>query len=999
MATKDFRASQVETSKIIASGSLGSTTATNLGIAIYSGSVASNREGGTTDNAMLADVGTDVFLFVSGAKTNGPSTMHRTNVSLFGGDVVISGTLYSERQVVEVDSVADGNFIVTGSMFVEPDVDSVKSVTFRKANGTDIFNIDSTNSHVEMTGRVGINDDGPDAILDVVGASDAGCATLRVDHNEDTLDAVFVNAPNLTSGEAVSISDSSSSTTARSTLKVNQSNAAAVGATGILLNSYGGKKAIDIDKNFYNLSSADVYGINIDLDKFSTTTTDNNIYGVNVVMDNSTATNGENTMTGFSVTPTLTHAADAGKSTIKGINIVATGGTNGDSSAIGADITATGTDANVGLVLSCSDGGTDLKIVSTADDGDYFTLQVGAAGETTLTTIDDDATAANLLLNIDGDIRATPAGGNVYLNDGASDIFEFDTADAIFKIYDDADTGAPRDFAQISVAVNGQTTISTNDDNATNATLTLDADGDIKIEAATGKSVIINDGSADVDFRIESNEKSAAMLVDGATNQIAFLSRAATSAADAYTDTQVSSAAAIPDDIGLFISGAIGGRGVTTGDGSKGTTVIGGDAHLSGAIGISKLTTAPPNPLSNEVVLYGLDDGGGTTKLFYKTGGGTQVGPLGSGGSLDDAYDTPNGGGTKATGAGAIVTVDGQPVQFQSSGQALSVTGSSVFNETGGAFDFRVESDNNQYMLMVKGSTDRVGIGTVSAPQKTLHLQEATPTFRIQRTNDANPIEIEFTVDGGTVTNSIKQLGGSLNDLVLNAWNGSEIEESIRLKERRIILLSGSGVDPDSMQPLQTTDINFFVSGAVDSRNTNVKGTAVFGGDVIISGAMRSTRQLFKQQLEYVLSVNSSDPRFPSLGAVGATTTPDVENYWVAAGSGSLRAVDVWVSEPSTARASLALFVNDRLTPKCHITGSFINHSILGASRGHLRIDFDNPNLGSFLTGSNRWNPGDLISVTIAKESGSTFTNVFSTVYYDMDTVDINSNIPGGGPD
>ena len=62
MATKDFRASQIETSKIIGTGSISGTT---VGIAIYSGSVASNREGGVSDSNMLSSAGTDVFLFVS----------------------------------------------------------------------------------------------------------------------------------------------------------------------------------------------------------------------------------------------------------------------------------------------------------------------------------------------------------------------------------------------------------------------------------------------------------------------------------------------------------------------------------------------------------------------------------------------------------------------------------------------------------------------------------------------------------------------------------------------------------------------------------------------------------------------------------------------------------------------------------------------------------------------------------------------------------------------
>ena len=96
---KDFRASQIQTSKLIASGGIAGTTA---GIAIYSGSNSSNTTGGITDSKIFDNVGSDVFLFVSGTATKTGTT--RGEIALFGGDVVISGTLYAERQIIEVDS-------------------------------------------------------------------------------------------------------------------------------------------------------------------------------------------------------------------------------------------------------------------------------------------------------------------------------------------------------------------------------------------------------------------------------------------------------------------------------------------------------------------------------------------------------------------------------------------------------------------------------------------------------------------------------------------------------------------------------------------------------------------------------------------------------------------------------------------------------------------------------------------------------------------------------
>ena len=49
---------------------------------------------------------------------------------------------------------------------------------------------------------------------------------------------------------------------------------------------------------------------------------------------------------------------------------------------------------------------------------------------------------------------------------------------------------------------------------------------------------------------------------------------------------------------------------------------------------------------------------------------------------------------------------------------------------------------------------------------------------------------------------------------------------------------------PAAMQPSKTTDINFFVSGSMMSRGTATKGTAVFGGDLLVSGAAYTGRVL-----------------------------------------------------------------------------------------------------------------------------------------------------------
>jgi hypothetical protein len=89
-------------------------------------------------------------------------------------------------------------------------------------------------------------------------------------------------------------------------------------------------------------------------------------------------------------------------------------------------------------------------------------------------------------------------------------------------------------------------------------------------------------------------------------------------------------------------------------------------------------------------------------------------------------------------------------------------------------------------------------------------------------------------------------LGGD-NDLIISSWNGSATEESLRFAPitRQILFNSGSSNSPQSPNEAAGADVSFYVSGTVDSSNSGVRGAALFGGDLVTSGAM------YGKQLEY----------------------------------------------------------------------------------------------------------------------------------------------------
>ena len=349
-------------------------------------------------------------------------------------------------------------------------------------------------------------------------------------------------------------------------------------------------------------------------------------------------------------------------------------------------------------------------------------------------------------------------------------------------------------------------------------------------------------------------------------------------------------------DVGLQFSGSRDSKNTR----KRGVSVFEGDTVISGVLYLEEQPLGTPGTIADgTVALYGKDSGG-ITKLYFKNESGeTEVGSGAGEDEGDDFFVSPSNGLLNTTGstsfAGAlgdthVTTQIGSDVFFFVSGalgsrgtsrRGTSVlggdavisgslvvnpenksvethifnsqAGSPVFkvdstgvivNEQGLAInDFRVESSANAYMLFVDAGQNRIGIGqTGNNPQATVHVKDDAPIFRIQRNLNNKDSTLDFAGSAGHV-GAVMHLSNS-NDLVFKTHNGSYTEEMFRIGShwgslnRQIIFLSGSGMGIDAMQPKRATDIAFFVSGAMGSKNTDRKGAAVFGGDVVISGTL-----------------------------------------------------------------------------------------------------------------------------------------------------------------
>ena len=205
---------------------------------------------------------------------------------------------------------------------------------------------------------------------------------------------------------------------------------------------------------------------------------------------------------------------------------------SGYNTGTGVEIDVTGANlSNYGCTIKTTDdAGMDLKIMSSADTGDYFWITTTTHGSTKIGTVDDDAAAANLWLQIDGEITHESSGGiNKWQATGNDDDYlklEIGThGDATFTTVDAAaaaanldfvvdgeikyhcadgtskwyETGNTDDYLKLEIGANGDATFTTVDDAGVAADLSFTADGKITMTPANIEGIVFHlDADADV---------------------------------------------------------------------------------------------------------------------------------------------------------------------------------------------------------------------------------------------------------------------------------------------------------------------------------------------------------------------------------------------------------------------------------------------------------------------------------------------------------------------
>jgi len=138
----------------------------------------------------------------------------------------------------------------------------------------------------------------------------------------------------------------------------------------------------------------------------------------------------------------------------------------------------------------------------------------------------------------------------------------------------------------------------------------------------------------------------------------------------------------------------------------------------------------------------------------------------------------------------------------------------------GGVLSFRVGNVSTA-MIIDGGNNNNIGIN--GTPAARLHVQASVPEKDVFRCDgDINNILYvsgsgKVGIGTGTPSDKFTVFGNTLDD--------------------RVFFLSGSG-GAGSANEQNYSDINFFVSGSAGSKNSSTKGTALFGGDLVVSGTL-----------------------------------------------------------------------------------------------------------------------------------------------------------------
>tara|TARA_Y100000310_G_scaffold159036_1_gene158466 strand:- start:1290 stop:3482 length:2193 start_codon:yes stop_codon:yes gene_type:complete len=355
------------------------------------------------------------------------------------------------------------------------------------------------------------------------------------------------------------------------------------------------------------------------------------------------------------------------------------------------------------------------------------------------------------------------------------------------------------------------------------------------------------------------------------------------------------------NDTGMYINGAADGQLVvksdgmlsltgSSNDGTGGVTIYAG--HQSDNIVISGSAI---NIESFAGVLQLQATGSTNSKIQMTSSGSIEIASLGNGTDCDIYIGAGNFDLNSARRTSNVfigTSGDSAPTEIDLSATTIDINGSDRVDINGnggsstaiilsashadggidvdaGTNGITIDSDGTVSIDAAAASNFSTSVGALTLAGVTLDVDATGGAFNI----------------AGTAESTVTTSGGALN---LDGQTGVNIQENgttiIQITDNRhvLILSGGASTSPnESAYP----DTNFFVSGTIDSVGTSVKGTSVFGGDVVISGSLYA-KQKHIASCKY--SAAGTDRAYVRWNTTGQNATPGVNNKFVAPYDGIL---------------------------------------------------------------------------------------------------------------
>ena len=269
--------------------------------------------------------------------------------------------------------------------------------------------------------------------------------------------------------------------------------------------------------------------------------------------------------------------------------------------------------------------------------------------------------------------------------------------------------------------------------------------------------------------------------------------------------------------------------------------------------------------------------------------------------------------GTSAPSAEAMLDVNGNlivsgnlHVNLEATGEALKIVGtldhnsSMVFEQPAGSNRASIGLDGGDNLDIINNSSfDDInffttsGAGTDAAMVLTSVNKVGIGKFGWAGKAEFGTGEVfprdELDVSGSMrVSENVELMGqqlvvsGTVSGRYVDAIPGHAL---IFKNTEHYFLTTDADVDNKVMAP----DENIFFSGSIGSKNTTTKGTAVFGGDVVISGSL-SAIQKHVVTVKYT-ETSANGKKYIRWDSNGSNDSPGVNNKWLAPAPGNLSQV------------------------------------------------------------------------------------------------------------